>query len=32
MGWKPETDLTTELERSRAYFREEAALSCGATA
>jgi hypothetical protein len=32
MGWKPETDLTTGLERTLAYFREEAALSCGAAA
>ena len=28
VGWKPETDLTTGLERTLAYFREEAALSC----
>jgi UDP-glucuronate decarboxylase len=29
LGWKPETDLTTGLERTLAYFREEAVLARG---
>jgi nucleoside-diphosphate-sugar epimerase len=32
LGWQPETDLTTGLERTLAYFREEAALIRGAAA
>jgi nucleoside-diphosphate-sugar epimerase len=32
LGWHPETDLTTGLERTLAYFREEAALASGAAA
>jgi nucleoside-diphosphate-sugar epimerase len=32
LGWQPETDLRTGLERTLAYFREEAALTRGAAA
>jgi nucleoside-diphosphate-sugar epimerase len=32
LGWQPETDLTTGLERTLAYFHEEAALARGAAA
>jgi nucleoside-diphosphate-sugar epimerase len=32
LGWQPETDLRTGLERTLAYFREEAALARGAAA
>jgi UDP-glucuronate decarboxylase len=32
LGWRPETDLTTGLERTLAYFRDEAALARGAAA
>jgi nucleoside-diphosphate-sugar epimerase len=32
LGWQPETDLETGLERTLAYFREEAALARGAAA
>jgi nucleoside-diphosphate-sugar epimerase len=32
LGWQPETDLTTGLERTLDYFREEAALARGAAA
>jgi hypothetical protein len=32
LGWQPETDLRTGLERTLAYFREEVALSRGAAA
>src|SRR5918995_5170140 len=32
LGWCPETDLATGLERTLAYFREEAALTRGAAA
>jgi nucleoside-diphosphate-sugar epimerase len=30
LGWQPETDLTTGLERTHAYFQEEVALARGA--
>src|SRR5918994_3853436 len=32
LGWQPETDLRTGLERTIAYFREEPAVACGAAA
>jgi nucleoside-diphosphate-sugar epimerase len=32
LGWRPETDLTTGLKRTLAYFREESALASGAAA